>query len=347
MRENIRSGRRANFYITENSFIDNYAKAVGPRCAVVYNVLERYMNSETRSTWVGTKKMAEVIGVDQRTVQRCLKTLEEFKLIKILRTASATTYVVLPVPTRPKEATIPLFEAVSDMDVLWKGDAAVADATQASFATTEVSHYTTATSQTGDTDDAANKEEQNLFNKTYKQETPELNETAQRILRTLKLPETYTKAAKAAIDDMLKRTTLSMDGIVGQIVTAANHAERNGTEKQEFLEDFLAKRLAEEILGEVHQPKTHSLISTVAAAIKAEATYKGLAVENVAALIKTAALEDIRRGTTIDRFYFENVKWRQEGRSNVRPNRAEQRKLDNLEANARAKQRLRERLGVS
>jgi hypothetical protein len=343
MRENIRSGRKANFYITENSFIDHYAKAVGPMCAMVYNVLERYMNSETRSTWVGTSKIAQVVGTTQRTVQRNLKTLEEFKLIKILRTASATIYVVLPVPPRPKEATIPLFDAVDDQDIVWQVDTAVAEATQVSFGTTPLSHYTTTASQERDSGDTPNKEEQNLFNKTHEQENHEIKKTSQRILKILELPDSSLPAAEAAVGLKVRQTKLSMDGILQRIVTDANLAERMGTSKQKFLEDFLAQTCAQEILDNLSLPITNSLISIVTAAVKAEAKDTGLSIEEAATRITSAATEDRRSGTSIDRFYFENVKWR----ANARPNKAEKRKLDNLEANARAKQRLRERFSVS
>jgi hypothetical protein len=344
MRENIRSGRKANFYITENSFIDHYAKTVGPMCTVVYNVLERYMNSETRSTWVGTAKIAEVVGATQRTVQRNLKTLEEFKLIRILKTASATTYVVLPVPARPKETTIPLFDLVDEQDILWKGDTAVAEATLESFATTEPSHHTTEASQPRDTGDTANKEEQNLFNKTYEQENFKIKQTAKRIIKILDLPDNLLSAAIAAVAVKVKQTRLSMDGIVQRITTDANLAERmNGVSHHKFLEDFLAQTCAQEILDSLSLPVTNSLISTVTAAVKAEVKHTGLSVEEAAGFITSAATEDRDKGISIDRFYFENVKWR----SNARLNKAEKRKLDNLEANARAKRRLRERFGVS
>ena len=134
-----------------------------------------------------------------------------------------------------------------------------------------------------------------------------------------------------------------MDGIVQDIATAANLAERRGIEKHEFLEDFLADKSARQIVKDLDLPATNNLISTVTASIKAEATYTRLPVEKVPALITNAAVEDRRRGIAIDRFYFEGVKWR----SNVRVSKAEQRKLDNLEVNARVKQRLREKLGVS
>ena len=84
----------------------------------------------------------------------------------------------------------------------------------------------------------------------------------------------------------------------------------------------------------------------VEAAVVAEVNYTGISVQEAAKLITNAAIEDRNRGITINKFYFEDVKWRQEKRSNVRASKAEQRKLDNLEVNARAKQRLREKLGV-
>jgi hypothetical protein len=287
MRENIRSGRRANFYITENNFIDHYAKAVGPMCAVVYNVLERYMNSETRSTWVGTAKIAEVVGATQRTVQRNLKTLEEFKLIRILKTASATTYVVLPVPARPREATVPLFDAVDDQDVLWKGDTSVADATQESFAATEPSYCTTPVSRIRDTGDSPNKEEQNLLNKTTEQETS--NPSA--------APST-------------RKTAEGLVQLVGLPVTFGN-------------------------------------VSMVEKAVVAEASHTGRSVKEAFEFIGKAALEASERGVPINKYWFEDAKWRQEGRSSGRFNRAEQRKLDNLEVNARVQQRIREKFGHS
>src|ERR1700733_4069986 len=100
MRETVRSGRRENFYITDNSFIDHYARKLQPTDIAVYHALERYMNCQTRSTWVGTARIAEVLNVSQRTVQRSLKTLEDLKLVRILRTPTLTTYFIVPVPPR-------------------------------------------------------------------------------------------------------------------------------------------------------------------------------------------------------------------------------------------------------
>ncbi len=142
MREAVRSGRKANFYITENSFIDHYACEVGPVGIAVYHVLERHMNCETRSTWVGTARMAELLNLSQRTIQRTLKTLEDLKLIRILRTATMTTYVIVPVPPRAKQATIPLFDQIPDQGTIQE-DATTSEATPVSPIATSLSHSTT------------------------------------------------------------------------------------------------------------------------------------------------------------------------------------------------------------
>lgn len=280
--ESVRSGRKANFYITENSFIDNYARDAGPIGIAVYHVLERYMNCETRSTWVGTAKMADILNVSQRTVQRHLKTLEDLKLIRILRTETRTVYVVMPVPPRTKTApTIPLFDAMTEDDVLQIGDASVAWATSVSHKATPMTPRSTPVSHTSDTSDTPYKEEQDLSNKTQEQESNSPRKSAERIIAILGLP-----------------------------VTTSN-------------------------------------LSMVEAAVVAEVNYTGISVQEAAQLITNAAIEDRNRGMPINKFYFEDVKWRQDRRSNVRISKAEQRKLDNLEVNARVKQRLREKFGHS
>jgi hypothetical protein len=184
-------------------------------------------------------------------------------------------------------------------------------------------------------------QEQDLFNKNGEQDDTEIKVTAQRILNILGLPNTSLTAAMAAVQVKARQTKLSMDGVVQDIVTAANYADRRGIERNEFLDDFLAHTSAQQILKNLGLPVTNSMLVTVTAAVKAEATYTGgLPIEKAATQITNAALEDNRRGVAIDRFYFENVKWRSHGVS-----KAERRTLDNLEVNARVKQRLRERLG--
>jgi hypothetical protein len=359
IRETVRSGRRENFYVTDNGFIDHYAKEMQPTDVAVYHALERYANCHTRSTWVGTAKIAEVLNISQRTVQRSLKVLDDLKLIRIVQTATVKMYFIVPVPPRARTAASPLFDGIEEEQLFPNGDIGVACTTDesplpplVSRMPSRASRTATAVSRTSDVYDTAYKEEQNLLNKTEEQDLftktqdrkdNELVESAQSVVRILKLPDTSLSAAIAAVEERRRRTHLSMAGIVQDIVTAANHAERRGIDKQDFLVGFLAEKLARRMLKSLALPDTNNLVSTVAASVKAEVAYTGLTADEVADLITGAAVEDRNKGTAIDRFYFEGVKWR----PNARVSKAEQRKLNNLEVNARVKQRLRERLGAS
>jgi DNA-binding transcriptional ArsR family regulator len=360
MRETVRSGRRENFYVTDNSFIDHYAREMQPTDIAVYHALERYANCHTRSTWVGTAKIAEVLNVSQRTVQRSLKVLEDLKLIRIVQTSTVKMYFIVPVPPRAKAAAMPLFDGIDESEFSSHlGDTEVAWATPRSQSSSSVSHVpshmtrtTTAASCGSDTDGDPYKEEQDLLNKTLEQDlfnksseedNSETRNSAQLIVKVLKLSDSNMSAAMAAVEEKRKQTKLSMDGIVQEIVTAANHAERKGIPRKEFLEEFLAEQSARRILKNLNLPVTNNLVSTVTASVKAEVAYTQSSVEQVTTLISNVAIEDRRKGTAIDRFYFENCKWR----SNGVVSKAERRKLDNLEVNARVKQRIRERLGAS
>jgi hypothetical protein len=341
MREVVRSGRRANFYTTENSFIDHYARDVGTTGVAVYHVLERHANCDTHSTWIGTAKMAELLNLDQRTIQRTIKKLESLRLIRIVRSANLTVYYIVPVPPRAKTASIPLFDELYE-PMQDQGDTDVVSTTPPSQPATVMSHKATLPPQANDIDVAPYKEEQDLLNKTYQQENPENIETAQRVLNILKLPDTFMSAAIAAVEVKLRRTNLSTDAVVQEIVTAANHAERRGIPRHKFLEDFLAQTSAEQIVDELHLPATKSLISTVTAAVKAEVAHRGLSTEKIAALIISAAREDGGRGIQIDRFYFENTKWRNGNGTGQGKGTAER----NLDAAINARNSARRALGL-
>lgn len=373
MREVVRSGRRANFFIIENSFIDHYAAKVGGSGMAVYSVLTRCANSETRETWISASKIAELVGIDRSTVYRKLKELEDLRLIRSMRTREKTIYVVLAVPPpRPKSGSTPLFDSIEgesvDAHSVWppptipeilacvgENDSHHANSSVASAQHTVASgqHAVAPVQPACRSQENANKEEQDSVNKTQEQyflnknwedDETKIAETAQRILNVLGLPNSSFTAAIAAVRQKARSTKLSRDGVVQEIGTAANYAERRGVEKRDFLDDFLAQASAQTMLKDLGLPMTNSLVATVTAAIKAEVTYTGgLPVEEVAAFITTAALDDRRRSVVLDRFYFENVKWR----TNARVSKAERRTLDNLDVNARVKQRLRERLGAS
>ena len=258
MREAVRSGRKANFYITENSFIDHYAREVGPVGIAVYHVLERHMNCETRSTWIGTAKMADLLNLSQRTIQRTLKTLEDLKLIRILRTEKLTTYVIVPVPPRAKHGTIPLFDQI---DAAYSEHSSSAEnglftnatrmspfatplshsATQASFATTSASQPTTHPSRTRDTRDALYKEEQNLVNKSLEQEgksSPSLQNSTRKIIAMLGLPLTDSnrRMIEAAIVAETSYTGQSSEESAELIAKCAIHdREQRNTQSTSFI----------------------------------------------------------------------------------------------------------------
>jgi hypothetical protein len=166
---------------------------------------------------------------------------------------------------------------------------------------------------------------------------------AQRILTILELPQSSLRSAVAAVEAEAKRTRLSMDGIVQGITTEANRAERQRVSTEDFLDDFLARTCARRVLGILNLTMSDSFASRLAAVLKAESKDTGLSLEDTAKRITQFASEDRQKGERVNIFYFEDMRWR----SNVRLNKAEQRKLDNLEVNARVKQKIRQRLGAS
>lgn len=360
MREAVRSGRRSNFFITENKFIDFYARKVGGNGVAVYCLLQRCANSETRETWIGADKMAEVLDMDRSTVYRYLKQLEDFRLIRTLRTREKTIYIVLPVPPPPSEAApTPLFDAIDGTtsepqpanQPLALAQVSLPRETNSHTSKSSVAslqHPVAPPPLTRRTGEKRNKEEQDLLNKTQEQDffnkifewgKPEIHEAAQRIVEILKLPDASLEAVMAAVELKARGTNAAMDKIVEEIWNKILLAERRDGSCERYLDNCMAEILAERILDEINLPPMNGTVAAVTAALKAEAKDRKTGLEETAAIITNAAIEDRRRGTDVNRFYFENCKWR----SNGGVSKAERRKLDNLEVNARVKQRLREK----
>lgn len=357
MREAVRSGRRTNFFITENRFIDLYAAKVGGSGVAVYSILQRCANSETRETWISAQKMADVLAMDKSTIYRHLKQLEDLQLIKTLRTREKTIYVVLPVPPpRPEAGATPLFDSMDDVggekSSSWSPVASAridcsseSELYQQDGSVAPVPQRVASVQSSNGVREKRNKEEQDELNKTQEQDffnksERDLTKAAKTLVNGLMLPDTFLSAAKAAIEDAKKYSDLSMDYIVVEIVHKARRAAARRMSHEKFLEQFLAKRLAEIILGRLGVPATSNMVSAATEAVKAEVIFAGISVEDAAARIADAASADMARGSTIDSFYFENAKWRSHGRAS----KAEQRKLDNLAANARAREILRGQL---
>jgi len=332
MREVVRSGRRANFFITENRFIDCYAAKVGGSGVAVYSILQRCANSETRETWISAAKMADVLAMDKSTVYRYLEQLEDLRLIRRVKTREKTIYVILPVPPLPREAgPTPLFDTTElgssnghfswppvasertscpDENELYDRDSSV-ESVQPKVAQEQ---------QLGRNGEKHNKEEQDLFNKTQTQDSlnkidTNLIKSAQTLIRGLGLSDGFMSAAIAAVEKTREKWNISWDGIVQHLGTEANAARRKGVENNEFLQDFLAQKLASQIVRNLHLSDTKFFIEDVAASVKAEAAYTQSNLEETASFITKAATEDRDNGVDINRSYFENAKWRSRGRT--------------------------------
>jgi len=333
MREGVRSGRREGFFTTDNRFIDWYAKKVGGSGVAVYSILQRCANSKTKTTWISAGKMAKVLAIDKSTVYRKLKELEDLRLIRTLRTREKTIYHVLEVPPPlPEMGPTPLFDNIDlnspDQDSIWPpfaptqtGSTSESDSQQRNSPIADVQQSVAPVQPVRRAGETRNKEEQDLFNKTkeqdlfnktFEEDRSEILKAAQRLIQILGLPN-QLNAAAAAIEIKTRGAELSIDEVLREIWTEAT--QRSGKSRENFLADFLAQTLAERILDEINLPPAKHVVTAVIAALKAEAKDRELGLEETAALITTAAIEDRRRGIEVNRFYFENCKWRNGGRT--------------------------------
>jgi DNA-binding transcriptional regulator YhcF (GntR family) len=73
-------------------------------------------------------------------------------------------------------------------------------------------------------------------------------------------------------------------------------------------------RLAEKVIGILSLTNSISKKKIIEASIVAEASHCGFSVEDAAQAITQYALRDGRRGLAIDRWYFEDTKWRPTGK---------------------------------
>jgi DNA-binding transcriptional ArsR family regulator len=161
---------RGNFFIIENSVIDHYLKRIGPIGFALYSCLNRY-SGDQRCTFVGTRRMAESVGVTPRTLYRHLGRLEELGLVEIERSRKAgqkTVYRILKAPQLPPD-TPTLFDQVTQ-------SSSPSLMTPVSLATPELvtleTQLVTPVSRVCDASVTSTKEEQDCFNKTHYQDKP-------------------------------------------------------------------------------------------------------------------------------------------------------------------------------
>jgi hypothetical protein len=174
--ETVRSGRRANFFILENSIVDDWAGVLGPISIAVYCCLWRHAD-KTDSTFIGTSKLAERLKLSPRAMQRALKTLADHKLIRIVRTAKPvrrTVFHMLPVPSPAKgPSPMPLFDSVPDLASSPDAQSGANRGRKAGDCTgARVGGLATVQARAGDCTGAALLMEQDPFNKRGEKQTP-------------------------------------------------------------------------------------------------------------------------------------------------------------------------------
>lgn len=350
MKYAVQSGRRANFFITENRFIDCYAAKVGGSGVAVYSILQRCANSETRKTWISASRMAEVLAMDRSTVYRKLKELEDLRLIKSIRERDKTTYYVLQVPSpRPEMGSAPLFDGIDpqtvDQDSTWPSVAPermsctdTNELYEGDYSVAHMQHGVAQVQHSRRSSENRNKEEQDLENKTTEQDvrgnksvrhpSPQITESAERITDRFGLPTQLVATVVTAIEYQMEHGGLSVNAATARLGTAMNLAVRKRESPMaQFLADYPARVLAEKTIDRLDLTETVSLVSVVTASIKAEARYTGLSLEDTAMGIMRAAMEDRQAGIPVNKFYFEDTKFRRS--ANAGRNKGEQR-LDRI-----------------
>lgn len=86
----VRDLRKKDKFVVDDVYIDCYARLVGPTVTVVYAWLCRYANKE-QTSWPSLKKLAENVGVNEKTIRRSLKKLAEYNIINIERKGKTMT----------------------------------------------------------------------------------------------------------------------------------------------------------------------------------------------------------------------------------------------------------------
>lgn len=81
----IRDFRNKSFFMIDNEYLNGYAKHLGVYCSAVYLSLCRHVDNETQECFPGMKLMAEENGISSKSVERAIKILEAWGLVKVTR----------------------------------------------------------------------------------------------------------------------------------------------------------------------------------------------------------------------------------------------------------------------
>jgi len=95
----IRDLRNGGWYWINRHIINKYGKLLRASGLAVYNVLASYANSSSQTCFPTQKSIAEHLGLSVRTVNRKIRLLKDFKLIKVKKKRGRCLYSLLKVDT--------------------------------------------------------------------------------------------------------------------------------------------------------------------------------------------------------------------------------------------------------
>ena len=95
----IRSLAERGWYWISQAVLRRYGRTLKSSGLAVYNVLASYANSNSQTCFPTQKSIAGHLGLSVRTVNRKIRLLKDFKLIKVKKTKCRCFYALLKVDT--------------------------------------------------------------------------------------------------------------------------------------------------------------------------------------------------------------------------------------------------------
>ena len=129
---------------------------------------------------------------------------------------------------------------------------------------------------------------------------------------------TEAESPSAMVADRHRKSFPQPSAMVADDSKTTNSTTRQGGIQQQpppHLDgDQVVCSMADALAAEICVPRTSANLKSMAAAITAESHYVGVSPEQAAAAIADHVRRDRDQGIAIDRFYFEDTKWRSDGR---------------------------------
>ena len=101
----IRSLGDKSWYWVSKSVLIRYGRILKSSGIGVYNVLASYANSKSQTCFPTQKTIADQIGLSRKTVNRKVRILKDFKLVRVQKTRGRCVYFLLK-PYTPNETHV-------------------------------------------------------------------------------------------------------------------------------------------------------------------------------------------------------------------------------------------------